>query len=328
MIVNHGLDNIEPSQQGRAVSIGVFDGVHLGHQKIFRRLVSEAIRKNLESTAVTFDPHPLSVLTPDRPPKHLMTLDERLTCLQEMGLNRAVVLPFDQELSGLMAWDFVERILVNALNAKAVYEGPNFSFGHGGLGDCRFLEEVGRELGFSVEVLAPALIDGEAVSSSRIRRALAAGQIDETNRCLGRPFRITGLVVRGDQRGRELGFPTANLEVDSSRALPRRGVYAVMTEVPGQAGAVPGMANIGLRPTFSGRPESFEVHLIDWNGELYGKNLAVFFIRRLRDERKFSGPAELIAQLERDRRQARPQSFTLGPNHDKIPTVFTTRGDP
>ncbi len=305
MIVNHGLDGLEPSQTGRAVSIGVFDGVHLGHQKIFNRLVSEAARKNLEPVAVTFEPHPLSVLAPGKAPKYLCSMDERLAYLQELGLSRTVILPFNRELSGLMAWDFVGRILVNSLNAKAVYEGPNFSFGRSGSGDCRFLEDVGGELGFTVEVLEPALLDGEVVSSSRIRRALAAGRVEEANRCLGRPYRLSGMVIAGDRRGRELGFPTANLEIDPARCLPWRGVYAVMAKISGQTGLVPAMANIGLRPTFPGRLESFEVHLIDWSGDLYGQNLTVSFIRRLRDERKFARPEELISQLERDRQLAR-----------------------
>lgn len=305
MIINYGIEAAESPLKGRAVSVGVFDGVHLGHQKIFRRLVDEARRMGLEAVAVTFDPHPLTILSPLRSPKLLCTLDERLAYLVGLGLDRAVVLPFDRYWAELSACDFVSRVLVGELKVKALFEGPNFSFGKGGIGDCRYLETAGREFGFTVEVLDPAVVDGETVSSSRIRRALSAGRIDEANRCLGRPYALSGAVAHGDGRGRELGFPTANLEIDSRRVIPLRGVYAVWAEIPGCYHRLPAVINIGCRPTFPGRPAAIEVHLIDWSGDLYGRTLAVSFLKRLRDETKFDSPSELGAQLEKDCYQAR-----------------------
>ena len=288
---------------GRAISVGVFDGVHLGHRRIFGRLVEVARQRGLEPVGVSFDLHPLAVVAPDRVPPLLSTLDERARLLGELGVERLVVLPFDRELAGLTAEEFTRRVLVEALGARAVLEGSNFTFGRGATGNCRLLRRLGRELGFYCEVLPPVRAGGDIVSSSLIRRCLAEGRVDLAARYLERPYALPGLVVPGDRRGRTLGFPTANLEVAAERAVPGAGVYAVRVAVDKRSYG--GMANLGRRPTFAGERESLEVHLFDYAGDLYGREIVVSFVQRLRNEQRLSGPAELTAQLRRDMELAR-----------------------
>lgn len=319
-MIHRGLDDVPQHARGRAISVGVFDGLHRGHRRIFERLVRHAEEAGLEPAAVTFDHHPLAVLRPQEAPPYLASPDERIQALAAVGVRRVVVLPFSLEFARLSPREFAQAVLADRLGARALFEGPDFRFGRGGAGDVSALAELGREFGFSVEVVPPVLEAGEVVSSSLVRRLLQAGDVAGAARCLGRPYRLSGRVVEGDRRGRKLGFPTANVAIPRERAWPAAGVYAVLARPEGGGARIGGMANLGVRPTFGGEELRLEAHLFDWQGDLYGRSLAVDFIARLRNERKFAGAAELIEQLARDRAGALAAlaDFTADPRHARL----------
>jgi riboflavin kinase / FMN adenylyltransferase len=279
------LPDAEP--RPRNVAIGTFDGVHLGHQAVIEGA----------DTVLTFDPHPLEVLHPAATPKLIMPFAVKRDVIEGFGVEELVVIPFDQEFAHRSAEDFVEHVLLEKLDAKQVSVGENFRFGAKAKGDPAMLESR-RE--FQTRVVPLVEVDGETVSSTRIRALVAAGEMDAARRCLGAPFMVEGEVVTGDQRGRELGFPTANIVPDDRLVIPGHGVYAAFAD------GVPAAVNVGIRPTFeSGRGVLIETYLIDREEDLYGRTLRVAFVERLRGERSYPDVQELIDQMHRDVEDAR-----------------------
>lgn len=295
--------------EGSAVTIGFFDGVHLGHQVVIgeaRRLAAEL---GARSAVVTFDQHPAAVVRPESAPKLLTDLEQRLELLAATGIDYAVVVRFDQERSLETAEDFVRHELVECLAARAVIVGADFHFGHGRKGDVALLERMGADHGFEVdglELLASGRAGARVVSSTAIRAALAAGDLEAANRMLGRAHEVRGTVQQGDQRGRELGFPTANVAVPEGMQLPADGIYAGWYVRPDGA-EHPAAISLGRRPTFyEEQPYSLlEANLLDFEGELYGERARVRFVRRLRGEERFDSAEALVAQIGRDVEQAR-----------------------
>jgi riboflavin kinase/FMN adenylyltransferase len=271
----------------RRVAIGVFDGVHKGHQAVIEG----------SDTVLTFDPHPLSVIHPEAAPKLIMPFDVKRDVIDGLGVEELVVIPFDEEFMKIPAEQFISSILVERLGANAVSVGENFRFGAKAKGTPEMLGERDE---FETRVVPLVEVDGETVSSSRIRGLVAAGEVDAAMRCLGAPFMVDGKVVKGDQRGRDLGFPTANLVPDDRLVVPGHGVYAAF------ANGHPAAVNVGVRPTFeTGRGLLIESFLIDYDGDLYGQNLRVAFVSRLRGERRFPSVEDLIGQMHRDVAEAR-----------------------
>ncbi len=287
------------------ITMGVFDGVHLGHRMLLRRVTEEASVTGCDSVAVTFDPHPRIILTGD--PGHLSfltDLGERIEMLRETGIGHLVVIPFTAELSRMTASAFVDSILCRHLRVRHLITGYNHHFGRRHEGDSNTILECSARMDFRVTREEAYLIDGEPVSSSRIRRALEEGRLTKAAEMLGYNYFIRGKVVSGRKIGRNMGFPTANIvPIFSHKLIPRTGVYAVEAEMAGSAGRYIGMLNIGHRPTISDndRNRTIEVHLIDFSGDLYEKEITVRFRYRLRDEMKFSDMDALAAQLVRDR---------------------------
>ncbi|MEM1115626.1 MAG: bifunctional riboflavin kinase/FAD synthetase [Bacteroidota bacterium] len=282
------------------VTTGTFDGVHLGHQAIVRYLVERTREIGGIPTVVTFDPHPREILRGEAVPL-LTTLDERAERLARLGVERFVVLPFSRDLSLLEPEDYVRDVLVERIGMQDIVIGYDHRFGRQARGDRALLNRLGADLGFTVDVI-PEQVEGDVtVSSTAIRRLLDAGDARGAAALLGRPYRITGPVVRGDQRGRTIGYPTANVHPSNARKMiPRLGVYAVRVHL-GDGTEAEGMMNVGRRPTFeTDGATTVEVHLFDVDRDLYGRTLAVDVIARLRDEVRFDGPEALVAQLGRD----------------------------
>ena len=305
MRIEYALGAVAPA--GDAVlTIGFFDGVHLGHRRLIERAAQLARERAAQAIAVTFWPHPLAVLRPAEPVSLLSTLEEKLALMDALGLlDATVVIPFTPELAAREPDAFLSSLRAWS-SPVALVEGPDFALGHERTGDLSYLREAGQREGFTVEV-TEARDGDERISSSRIRRLVREGLAVEAARLLGRPYRLTGEVTLGDQRGRLLGFPTANLRVDTRKALPAHGVYAVRVALPGERAARhPAVANIGVRPTVSSEPKlMIEVHLLDAAMDLYGLTLGVDLIERLREERRFDGLDALRAQIDRDARMAR-----------------------
>ena len=279
------LPEAEPRE--RHVAIGTFDGVHVGHQAVI----------DGADTVLTFDPHPLQVLHAEAAPKLIMPFKVKRDVIDGLGVEEMVVIPFDREFSKLTAEQFIEDILIGKLGATKVSVGENFRFGAKAKGDPQML--AGRDE-FETRVVPLVEVDGETVSSSRIRALVAAGDVEQAMACLGAPFMLEGQVVSGDRVGRELGFPTANVVPDDSLVIPGHGVYAAF------ANGHPAAVNVGVRPTFeTGRGLLVEAYLLDFDGDLYGQNLRVAFVKRLRGEKRFPGREELIAAMDRDVAEAR-----------------------
>lgn len=300
-VVAHGLEGLDHAPS--VVTIGNFDGVHRGHQVLLRRAVTLASELGARSVAVTFDPHPTAVLRPDAEPPRLQTLEDRIACLEEAGVDVVVVLPFTRELASWSPAVFVEEVLAGALEAVRVVVGTNFRFGHKAAGDVVTLLELGEEHGFAPEAVTLLELDGRRISSSAIREHLTDGDLAWVVRALGRPYLLHGEVVRGDGRGKGIGFPTANLDVDTGVAIPATGVYAGHAEVGGER--YPAVTNVGLRPTFDGTVRTVEVHVLDLDRDLYGQRIGFSFEHRIRAEERFDGVDALVAQIGRDVARAR-----------------------
>ena len=280
------LPDAEPNRD-RHVAIGTFDGVHLGHQAV----IDDA------DTVLTFEPHPLTVIHPEAAPKLIMPFKVKRDVIDGLGVQELVVIPFDKEFSKRSAVDFIEKVLIEKLNARKVSVGENFRFGAKAKGDVEMLSADDR---FETRVVPLVEVDGETVSSTRVRGLVAAGDVEQAMHCLGAPFMLEGEVMSGDRRGRELGFPTANLVPDDALVVPGHGVYAAFAN--GHSAAV----NVGIRPTFeTGRGLLIESYLIDFEADLYGQNLRVAFVKRLRGEKRFDSSEELIEAMERDVEQAK-----------------------
>jgi riboflavin kinase/FMN adenylyltransferase len=300
----HDLDQGSAGASGSAVTIGVYDGVHLGHQAVIRSTQGVAERLGVPTVVVTFDRHPAHVLRPESAPLLLTDLDQKLDLLAEIGVDSTVVVPFDEVAATESAEEFVERVIVGRLKAKAVVVGADFHFGRDRAGNVDLLTKLGARLGFAVEGLELLPHDGEetvAVSSTAIRRALAEGDVTTAATMLGRPHEIRGPVVDGDQRGRTIGFATANVAVDTKMAVAGDGVYAGWYLRP-DGERWPTAVNIGKRPTFyqDAQHSLVEAHLIDFSGDLYGERARVQLVERLRGEQRFDGIEALAAQLQRD----------------------------
>jgi riboflavin kinase/FMN adenylyltransferase len=296
---------LPPHVTGTVLTVGTFDGVHRGHLDVLGRLVAHARRLGRPSLLVTFEPHPLEVLNPAAAPLLLTTREEKLALLAETGLDYVAIVPFTSELAAQSAEDFVDRVLRERFRLAQLLIGHDHGFGRGREGDVETLRALGAARGFAVEVVPPVVTDtGEPLSSSRIRRALAAGDLAGAAASLGRDYGVSGRVVPGDARGRGLGFPTINLLPESPRKLlPPDGVYAVEVQMPG--GRYGGMMNLGGRPTFGDERRTIEAHLFDVTGDFYGDLVQLAFVRRLRDTMKFEGVEALRAQLAADERDAR-----------------------
>ncbi len=301
MIVWNGIERYPEDAPASCATIGNYDGIHLGHQAILRAVVSSARARGCPSILVTFDPHPLSIVAPERQPRRLQTRRQKLDSLSEMGLDGVLILRFDAEMAAMTGRDFFTRVLGERVPLAAVHVGENFRFGHDRAGDVALLRRIGAETGFEVVGVRAVEVGGEIVSSSVIRRAVEEGDVERAQRMLGRPFALTGEVVRGEGRGRSLEFPTANLDVENE-LVPRRGVY--VTEAVVLCARHASVTNVGFRPTFGGNDLIVESHLIDFDEDLVGERMEIRFLARLRDEMRFSGPSELVDQIARDRAAA------------------------
>ena len=284
------------------VTIGVFDGVHRGHQQLIARMVETAHSTHNVAVAISFDPHPATVLGYKRP-LQLTTVEERAELLAALGLDVLAVLPFTQVTVRTPATAFVER-LMHHLHLAALWGGPDFSFGFRREGDVPFLRRLGAERGFTVHIVEPLVWEGDLVSSSRVRVALKEGDIPQATGCLGRPYRLAEIVVPGDGRGHNIGIPTANISPPPGRLIPAGGIYACWAHTE-NLGTHPAVVNIGTRPTFGRDGLVIEAHLMDFYGDLYGQVLALDFIARLRDERAFPTSEALVEQIRQDIAQAR-----------------------
>jgi len=297
MRIFHGTENAN-IQKPTVLTLGVFDGLHLGHQRIMQTVVERAKTVNAQATAITFDPHPRAVLHPESAPPLLQTLDQRLANFEVLGIEQAIVIPFTQEFASNPAEDFLHDIVHDRLHAIEVYLGKGFAFGRGRGGNIELLRRMSEELGFFADEVPEVCVRGKRVSSSLIRALLSEGRVNLARRMLGRPYGVEGVIIRGNQRGRTIGFPTANLK-PHNRVVPKNGVYATATLVDGTWRR--SITNVGVRPTFDeGSDVSIESYIFDFEGDLYGDVLRVRFLHRIRDERKFSGINELKAQIQKD----------------------------
>jgi riboflavin kinase / FMN adenylyltransferase len=315
----------DAQRRERRVAVGSFDGVHLGHREVIRS----------SDSVLTFDPHPSAVVAPQHTPKLLTALQVKAELVEALGVKELIVIPFDADFAKRSAQEFIDDVLVGSLGASYVSVGENFRFGNRAKGDPRMLAEDER---FSTRVTPLFEVEGEIVSSSHIRGLVLAGEVEQATHFLGAPFQMRGEVVHGDERGRALGFPTANLIPDDALVCPGHGVYAclanTLTGTPSgahpkghaqrahgrQAGGLPAAVNIGVRPTFdTGRGELIEAHILDFDGDLYGKQLRLDFLSRLRGERRFQSPEELIQQMRRDVDQARETAAAFTPGEDAQP---------
>lgn len=279
------------------LAIGVFDGVHIGHQTLVRGVAERARGESATPMAATFDPLPIEVLAPGAPPSALSDIGERTRLLLAAGAKAVAVLHFTAEFASLTPEEFLRR-LASAGAVRRVCVGGDFQFGEGRSGNVETLHRLAVQHGFTVDIAPSVTVDGQIVSSTRIRNALLAGDIEAAAHLLGRHYAVTGVVQHGDKRGRALGFPTVNLEVPPQRLLPRDGIYAVWAEVGSER--VMGAASLGVRPTFGGGARRLEAFLLDWKGDLYGDRVRVEFVKRLRDELRFASAQELAQQITKD----------------------------
>ena len=297
----HGTDNAE-IQRPTVLTLGVFDGLHLGHQLIVRTVVERARATGSVATVITFDPHPRAVLHPESSPPLLQTLDQKVEGFGVLGIEQTIVIRFDEKFSQIRADDFLRDVVKERLQAKEVYLGCGFAFGHNREGNIELLRRVSQELGFFADEVPEVQLRSQRVSSSKVRRLLTEGKVNLARRLLGRPYGVEGPVERGAERGRSLGFPTANLH-PHNRVIPRDGVYVTGTLIDGQWRR--SITNVGVRPTFGADSEpSVETFVMDWAGDLYGDVVRVRFLHRLRDERKFNSVEDLTVQIQKDVRQA------------------------
>lgn len=303
MLIRRGYEPCPDADPGRAVAIGNFDGVHRGHQAILAALGARGRESQVATAVVCFEPQPKEYFAPAAAPARLMRLRDKAECIAQAGVDELRVLRFDAALAGLAAEEFIERVLVCALKARQVVIGEGFRFGRGRSGDVESLRRSGRARGFAVATVPPCVEGGAPVSSTRVRAAIAAGRLDEARALLGRDFRISGRVVAGEELGRTLGFPTANLRL-FRRVSPVAGIYAVRVSGAGLS-RHPGVASVGTRPTVGGTEWLLEVHVFDYAGELYEKRLDVDFIAWLRDELRFADVSAMAVQMHEDARRAR-----------------------
>lgn len=298
----HGTENAEIGRP-TVLTLGVFDGLHLGHQLIMRTVVERAHATGAVPTVITFEPHPRAVLHPESAPPLLQTLDQKIEAMGLRGIEQTIVIHFDREFSQIRAEEFLREVVVDRLQAKEVYLGRGFFFGQDREGNIDLLRRVSGKLGFVADEVPEVRLRGRRIGSTRIREVLIAGRVNLARRMLGRPYGVEGPVIRGAERGAKLGFPTANIQ-PHNRVIPRGGVYVTATLIDGQWRR--SVTNIGTRPTFGDNLEtSVETHILNWSGDLYGDVVRVRFLHRLRDEKKFGGLEELKKQITHDVARAR-----------------------
>lgn len=309
----HAASELRALDRKICVTIGTFDGVHLGHQQIIRQTVADARQRDGIALVVTFDSHPASVVAPQRAPGLIQTVAQKLRVISSLGPDALLLLHFDRAFSEQTGEQFIRSLVRDLGTMSSICVGHNFVFGHNRTGDVALLKRLGEELQFSVNSIAPVSLDGLPVSSTRIREAIRAGNLEAAGRMLGRAFTLAGRVVQGDGIGRQLGFPTANLDV-AGLVLPPNGVYAAHAQVGNERHRA--VLNIGLRPTLHRKTPQLtvEVHLLDFSGDLYGRQIEITFLSRLRDEEKFASTAELKAQIARDVAGARRLFQPENPN--------------
>jgi len=314
------LDSLAQAKPNRptCLTIGAFDGVHRGHQQVIKQLVRTAWERDHRAAVLTFFPLPKQVVRPPQPHFYLTTADERARLLHQLGVDLVITHPFDEQVRTIRAADFVDTLLAR-LDVREIWVGPDFALGYRREGNVPFLQAMGAERGFEVRTVDFFTVDEMVVSSSMVRRTISEGQVEDANRLLGRPFRLPGRVVHGDGRGRQIGFPTANLEIWEQHAVPAHGVYAAEARLGD--GCVPAAVNIGTRPTFtSGQGVTIEAHLLDFQGDLYGQQIALDFIGRIRAEKKFDGLDQLLIQLKQDVAETR-RLLALSAEGELVATV-------
>lgn len=304
MRVFRNVDGLPEFKNG-VLTIGTFDGVHQGHQQILKRINQLAAEQGGESIILTFHPHPRLVVNPhDTSLKLLNTLEEKIALMEHYGVDNLIVAPFSVEFSQLTARQYVEDFLWKNIRPKTVVIGYDHRFGNNREGGLELFLQLGEELGFEVEEIAKQMVDDLAVSSTKVRNALQAGDVAQANNLLGHEYSLHGTVVEGHQMGRQLGFPTANIHPNNpNKLIPAQGVYAVRVKLEGEL--YPAMLNIGNNPTFENRTGTIEAHLFDFDRDIYGMELDVYFVQRLRDELKFDGKDSLIAQMQEDEKVSR-----------------------
>ena len=296
-ITPYSLNDIVEFGRETAVTFGVFDGIHLGHQAVINTLLKRAAHDNLASVLVGFYPHPLAFLAPERCPPILTPLSKRVEILQQFGVDEIVMLSFDAQIAAMSPESFVARVLLEKCRAKHVVVGYACQFGKNRAGNAERLVELSKGYAFDVSVVPPTQVEGASVHSTRIREALAQGDLQQSTQLLGRPYSLLGTVVHGDGRGKEIGFPTANIETQN-QVYPPNGVYAIRAKL--EERWLDGVLNIGMRPTFNGVNIQVEGHFFNFDEIIYGKSVEVFFVEKIRSERKFPSPEFLIQQIQSD----------------------------
>ncbi len=304
MKIYRNLNEIDPPLADTCVTIGNFDGGHLGHQMLFSEVMGRAYRHKCSSVAITFDPHPLQVMRPERGLKLISTFEQKVELIEMAGINNLVVIPFTREFAATTAESFVDNVLIGKVGVRELVVGYDYAFGRGRQGDIPFLQEQGRQKGFPVTVVEPYYVDDMLVSSTKIRELVGEGRMRDVKKLLGRYYQIRGEVQKGKQRGGPLvGFPTANLYLAPEDLCPRHGVYVTQVSYGGRCYG--GVLNIGFNPTFGEEQLSAETHIFDFNQDIYGQKIKINLLRFLRGEKKFSGPEELAAQIRKDIESAR-----------------------
>ncbi|MGB2630667.1 MAG: bifunctional riboflavin kinase/FAD synthetase, partial [Candidatus Omnitrophota bacterium] len=289
------------------VAIGIFDGIHIGHKRLIKRLMNYPGRGR-DKVVVTFDPHPETILRPKKTPPRIMSLDHRLSIFGKMGLDAAVIIHFSHFIASMTPEEFIQKVIIQGLGARTIYVGGNFHFGHGGSGNIEMFRMIGKEYGLEVHTVPPVKKSGKIVSSTWLRKLITRGDLKKAETLLRRPVSVLGTVVKGDERGRAIGIPTANID-PHQEVIPPPGVYAVKADIEGKM--YDGLMNIGFRPTFYGRKPlkrkepHIEVHVFDLNRDLYGSPMEIFFIKKLRKERKFRKAEDLVRQINKDAELAR-----------------------
>jgi riboflavin kinase/FMN adenylyltransferase len=296
------LTGISGEFTNSVITLGNFDGVHRGHQELVRKVMARAREIGALSLVVTFRPHPLKILAPEKCPPLISIYEEKIRLFEKLGIDVLVKIPFTMEFASMSPEDFVRDVLCDTLGAREIFVGYNYRFGKGRRGNTDMLKRLGKELGFVVRIVDQISVEGEVVSSTKIRDLLKRGSVEHAARLLGRSYAITGIVVRGDGRGKLLGFPTANV-VPKHSIIPSHGVYAVRLLVRDKM--YDGIANIGLRPTFNKKEPTIEVHVFDFSEDIYGEEISLYFVGRIREERRFGGADELVSQIHSDIAAAR-----------------------
>ena len=317
MVIYHNLNLVPQPFRNPVITIGNFDGVHLGHQTLFQKVKDRSRAVDGQSVVITFDPHPIKLMRPDKRLPMLTTTDQKIKLLASMELDGIIVHPFSAEFGSMPAREFVQYYLVHRLGAREVVIGHDYRFGRNREGNIALLQSLGEEFGFPVHVVDPIQINDTIVSSTLIRNLINDGQVLAAQDFLGRPYEVTGEVIHGHGRGaRLLGFPTANITIDNGLLVPAAGIYAVRVELRGQI--YPAVANIGTCPTFDNQELSLEVYLLDFDRDIYGERLAVQFVQRLRDERRFDDLPALVTQIKKDVAAARQ---IVGPDTQSLASL-------